>query len=344
MRTVNYITVIRAAEALYAGTRDDLATLNDQALNAHFDRWARQAWEAYFWPEWTLAERRQFRPDWDTGTTYGAPTATAAVERYHVRSRKYYQSLRAANTGNAPADADGVENSAWWAECASDYGGLDWATGMVFTVTNGSATIVRNPEDDRFYQCHTAHTAGATFDSTKFGVLTPFRRSVDYEQTDETEIGAVKAIWDRDPRVYFGNARPIEFVLADKVYVAGSEQRVWVEFRERPPSWSGDDWLAATTFALDAQCYSPTQGNFYKSLQAANTNHAVTDTAWWEVIPVPYVLQDAIAQGILSELLETDEKPEWAATARAKASRLAEQEFTKISRQQAQGVQLPMRR
>lgn len=343
MRRVPYINVIRAAEALFLGTRDALDTPDDQVLNAHFDRWARTLWEAFWWPEWTTVERRQFRPSWDSATTYGAPTATAAVERFHVRSGKYYQSLRG-NLNQEPADANGVENSAYWAVCAAEYSGPDWQTGLVLTVTNGSPMIVRNPADDRFYQCHTAHTAGATFDSTKFGILTPFRRSLDYEQTGETEIGEVKALWNRDPYVYLGTAQALEFILADKIYVAGDEPRPWVEYRERPPSWTGNDWSATTTYALDAQAYDPTTGDFYRSLQAANLNHAVTDTAWWVVIPVPYVLQDAIAQGILSELLETDEKPEWANRALAKANQLAQQAFTKISRQQSQGVQLPMRR
>lgn len=343
MRRVTYLSVIRAAEALYQATRDDIDTTIDAVLNTHFDRWARALWESNWWPEWTVAEQRQFRPSWASGTTYGAPTATAAVERFHVRSGKYYQSLRAANTGNEPADSNGIENSAWWAECGSGYSGNDWATGTVFTVTNGSAMIVRNPDDDRFYQCHTAHTAGATFDSTKFGVLTPFRRSIDYEQTGETKIGAVKALWERDPYIHLGQAVEVEFELADNIYAAGSIARPWVQFRKQPPSWTGADWDATATYALDAQVYSPTQGDFYKALQSVPAAVAVTDTDYWERIDVPYVLQDAIAQGILSDLLETDEKFEMAGRARTKAAQFAEQEFTKISRQQKQGVQLPYR-
>jgi len=39
-------------------------------------------------------------------------------------------------------------------------------------------------------------------------------------------------------------------------------------------------WSAATTYAVDALVVSGT--SIYKSLQAANLNHAVTDGAWWE--------------------------------------------------------------
>jgi hypothetical protein len=344
MIRIRYLDVVRRAEGLFLGTRDDVSTVDDRVINTHFNVWAQQLWEEFFWPEWTVAQQRQFRPSWDSATSYGAPSATAAVERYHVRSGKYFQSLVAGNLGNAPADANGVENSAFWAECQAAYSGDDWASGRTYSATSGSPAIVRNPDDDRFYQCHTAHTAGAAFDSTKFGILTPFRRSLDYDQSGETPIGAVAGIFDRDPNVYFGDATEIDFRLGNKIYVAGDEGRVWVELRKRPPSWTGDDWAAATTYAVDDQVYGVAQGDFYKSLQAANVGNAVTDTAWWERIDVPHVFRDAVAQAIVAELLDTDEKPDAAAVARRKAARLAEQEFEKISRQQKQARQLPMRR
>lgn len=344
MIRISYQDVIDRAEGLFHGTRGDLSEMDDRVMNTHFNVWAQQLWEAYFWPEWTIAEQRQFRASWAIGTTYGAPTAAVAVEIYHVRSGKYFQSLRAGNLGNAPADSNGIENSAWWAECQAGYSGDDWITGRAYVATSGSPSIVRNPDDDRYYQCHTAHTAGATFDSTKFGVLTPFRRSIDYDQTGETPIGAVREVYDRDPTIHFESANQIDFRLRDKIYVAGSQARVWVELRERPPEWAGDDWSAATTYAVGDQVFSAPHGDFYRSLQAGNTNHAVTDAIYWERIDVPHVLRDAVAHAICAELLNTDEKPEAAAVARSKSTRLAEVEFEKISRQQKQARQLPMRR
>jgi hypothetical protein len=338
MRVYSYADVIRKAEAIYFGTRDDLPTVDATALNTHFNTWASQLWEAYWWPEWTLPEQRTFRPVWASATSYGAPSATAAVERYHVRSGKYFQSLQAANLGNAPMSDAGVENSQWWAECAAAYSGNDHTEDAAYTV----GTIVRNPDDNRYYQCHTAHTAGATLDSAKFGILTPFIRSVDYEQSGETVIGEVKAVWDRNPRVHFGNAQPIEFTLGAEIYVAGDENVVWVEFRQRPPEWTGDDWATGTTYALDDQVYSG--GDYYKSLQANNTGHAVTDTAWWELIEFPYVFRDAVAYALAAELLDIAEKPEAAGRARSTSVKLGEIEFSKISRQQNQGKQIPMRR
>lgn len=40
-------------------------------------------------------------------------------------------------------------------------------------------------------------------------------------------------------------------------------------------------WSGATTYAQYEIVYDATTDAFYKSAQAANTNHAVTDTAWW---------------------------------------------------------------
>lgn len=43
-----------------------------------------------------------------------------------------------------------------------------------------------------------------------------------------------------------------------------------------------DDWSSAATYALDAQVLSGF--DIYKSLQAGNLNHLVTDGTWWELV------------------------------------------------------------
>lgn len=45
------------------------------------------------------------------------------------------------------------------------------------------------------------------------------------------------------------------------------------------------DWSAVPSYALDAEVFDPTTQRYYRSLQAANLNHAVTLTAWWEPAP-----------------------------------------------------------
>jgi hypothetical protein len=69
----------------------------------------------------------------------------------------------------------------------------------------------RNPSDDVMYQCFTAHTAGATFDATKFGALKSFDRYIAYEQTQAgvalTPMDEVKMVTQRNPRVWLRGIR-----------------------------------------------------------------------------------------------------------------------------------------
>ncbi len=50
-----------------------------------------------------------------------------------------------------------------------------------------------------------------------------------------------------------------------------------IEERQFRPSWD-----ATATYALDAEVYDATASGYFRSLQAGNLNHAVTETAWWE--------------------------------------------------------------
>ncbi len=340
MRAIPYSDVLAKVEARWLGSQGDFSAQDESTARTFINTWAQQLWEESWWPEWKLTEERTFRPAWAVATIYGAPSATAAVEVYHVRTRKYAQSLRSGNVGNIPFTDSGVENSAYWAESQSSYTGNDYAAGD-FSV----GTIVRNPEDARFYQCHTAHSGGATLDATKFGILTAFRRSIDYEQTGETEIGTVRAVWDRDPQVYFGAADELEFDLADKIYVTGGSDNgaVWLEFLRRPPVWTGDAWSADTAYAIDDQVYDSGEGDFFKSLQGSNTNHAVTDAAYWERIEFPWVLRDAVAQGAYAEMLRGSGELESAAVEEARANGYARDAFALLYRRQRQSRRLPMR-
>jgi hypothetical protein len=45
------------------------------------------------------------------------------------------------------------------------------------------------------------------------------------------------------------------------------------------------NWSSGTTYALDAKAKDATSGRAYKSLQADNTNHALTSATWWELLP-----------------------------------------------------------
>lgn len=344
MRRVTYKSVLVATAGLWTG--EQAPSAQDAAvMNVFINSRAREFWESFWWPEVMVAERRQFRPDWLIGTTYGAPSATAAVEVYYPPARKYYQSLRAGNTGNAPATlvgSDYVENSDWWAVSTEDYSGDDWATGKVFTVVDGQGMITRNPADNRYYQCFTAHTAGATFDGTKFGVLTPFVRSIDLEQAGQTKIGEARFVWDLDPNVFRRWAcREQRFdLMTEGLVVRGCLPVVYVEFRKRPPSWTGDAYSSVTTYAADGQVYDGTTGDFYRSLVNGNLNNAVTDTTKWERIDFPYVLSECVRQGAFADLLRTEKDTEGFAIEDQEAKRLRDVAVTLVERQQREQMRV----
>jgi len=56
----------------------------------------------------------------------------------------------------------------------------------------------------------------------------------------------------------------------------------WPELLVVSEKFYRDDWASGTTYAADAEVYSPAQDKYYTSLQNTNLNHAVTDAAWWE--------------------------------------------------------------
>ena len=56
----------------------------------------------------------------------------------------------------------------------------------------------------------------------------------------------------------------------------------WPELLVVSEKFYRSDWASGTTYAAGDEVYSPTQDKYYTSLQASNTNHAVTDAAWWE--------------------------------------------------------------
>lgn len=291
MRTVTFQSVLYGVATAHGmDPARDLNPARTASFAEYINQRVLEGWKWEFWPEWTVSEQRAFRASYDA-----TEPVAATDERFLPGAQNYYQALQA-STGQAPATLTGtlwVENSAYWAICAQSYSGNDWATGTVFTV----GLQVRNPDDNRFYQCHTAHTAGATFDATKFGLLTPFDKYVAYEQTTAagvrlTPIDEVKQVCKRNPRVFPANPFPIAFRPSDAgiQFMADAPAQVWIEFRKRPPVFTSTRHSLTTTYALDDLAYSSTTGECYKSLQAANVNHAVTDAAWWERVQFPAVL------------------------------------------------------
>jgi hypothetical protein len=304
MRTVTFKSVLHGAAQMVGmdPTRGDFNNAVAAAMTEYVNNRIRQGWEQEVWPEWTLIEQRSFRASYASGTAYAAPTASVPVEVFFIAAQKYYQALRA-TTGNAPATlvaGEYVENSAYWAECASSYSANDWTTGMVFAVGDQA----RNPDDNRFYQCHTAHTAGAGFDATKFGILTPFDRYVDYDQSGLTPIGQVLGARGRDPRVYSNSYQPVRFALSERgvQFAESAPVQVWLKFRKRPPVFTSSAWVSTTAYVADDLVYYATTGECYKALQAS-TGQLPTNTTYWERVKFPALLSNFVKRSVMADRL-----------------------------------------
>ena len=295
------------------------------------------AWEMESWPELMRCEQRWFRADWSASTTYGAPTSTTPVEVYYPVSGKYYQSLHGTNLNNAPATGSPLaENSAHWAECETAYTADDWAAGEVYAVGDQ----VRNPADERYYQCITAHTAGASFDATKFGILTAFARYIEYAQTGKTAISEVIWAGNKSRRIYT-TAQRYDYELTETgIQFADSLSTVWIEYSVRAPTLFGSAYSATATYAAAQQIYfssTTTKGNYYDCLSSTSAGQSPdTHASKWSLVEIPYIFRGFIAHHAYALWLISDGQTDKAAGFKQEAFAALAREANKLWRRQNQ--------
>lgn len=311
MRSVTFQSVLNGAAAkLGMDPLRDLNPARAASLTEYVNERVKEAWKFEFWPEWTVTEQRYYRDVYDA-----AKAVVSADERVFLADGCYYQALRLQTPAAQPpailTGATYVENSAFWARSQASYAGPDWATGLNLAVGDK----VRNPADARFYQCIVAHTTGAVFDGTKFGVLTPFDRYVAYEQTGQTKMDEVKAVTRRDPRVWPGRPCGVAFApSADGIQILDHSAPgvVWVTFRLRPPQFTSVLYSAAGNVALNDLRYWPSgsggTGEVYQALQAqtpAALNPATA--AYWSKVSFPDILANFVKRAVFADAL-SDQK------------------------------------
>lgn len=302
MRTVTFQSVLNGVAMLMGmDPNRDLNTPRANTLTEYINRRVAEGWRFDFFPEWTVAEQRYFRDPFFAGDFI-----TAGDERYFQANGLYYQALRNMPLGDqAPATLSPdvyVENSAYWAESRQSYEARDWSTGTVFAV--GDKT--RNPDDNLQYQCHTAHTAGAAFDPTMFGVLKAFDKFVAYEQTGRTPIDEIKQVSRRNPRVFRDRLGKLDITPSDNgVQVeTRAPSIVWVEFRLRPPVFTATRWVNGTAYDQGALVYYPP--DCYVSA-IGNNDQPVDGMVNWIKVPFPMLLESFVKRAVYADTL-TDQK------------------------------------
>lgn len=347
MRTVTYLSVLERI-ASYLGNADGLSTEDKAIAAAKVNLCFRLGYDHYFHPDITLIEERKFRASYDAGANVAAPTATAAMERYFAGDGNYYQTLVAQSPATqAPATFSGgtwTENSAYWAKCQASYSGDYWADATVYAVGD----TVRNVANQRFYQCHTAHTSSGSFDATKFGILTAFVRSLAFDQSGETAIGEVKAIWDCDPRYVMNAARvgggrgPDYRRRSDYLQVLGTANVVFPEFRKPCPQFSGAPRDEAETYDAGEQLYDADTGDYWTAVESIAAGESpTTDPDKWERVEFPWYLAEYVAQSAYAMLTNAEqESPENFTVQMTAGYPLLLAEVDSIERQQGQTRQL----
>jgi hypothetical protein len=350
LRTVDYSEVLSGSAALSGMGPTDIGSSEFVLFRQFHDRRLQKAWEIHAWPDLCRTEQRTFRPLWSASTTYGA-----GPERYDVATANYYQSLQAANLNNPPTIA-GVENSAWWAASATQYSGPPWAAGQAYVV----GSKVQNPDNLNFYQCFTAHTAGVTFDLTKFGLLTPFDRYVGFDQVEDdgtlkTPIGEFLFASDVNPKV---TTKGVEFPFtvsengAQFTQLKHSIAFAWIFFRIRRLVLVGDDWDASAEYGTGRQVYfvgrgvtiATTVGNFYTALEDTSAGESPeTEPTKWDLVEIPYIFRGYLITGGYADWLTGDGQGTKALAYEGMAVESLELEADKLQRQGGQVRRLSWR-
>lgn len=329
MDTVDYAVVLRGTLAL-AGIGSTEGQADVARLRQFHDQRLRQAWQHGPWPELMRVEQRQYRQTWASATAY-----VAGDERFYPPTLGYYVALRP-STGQTPADAAGNENSAYWAELDSGETTATWTAGRVFAA--GDRTV--NPADLLTYKCHTAHTAGASFDATKFGAVPEFIRDIDSTQSwESTVLGDVMQVWDRNPRTN-QNAREVEYEVEDDriIVLEGDVPRPWVQYRLRVPQLTGEPYSATTTYATGRQLYyesSTASGNFYDVLSATSEGETPESaSAKFRVVEIPRTFTNYLIQGAYADWMPAEgDGAERRAIEQARAERLLGDEWMRVAAQ-----------
>jgi hypothetical protein len=290
-------------------------------INTRLRDWA---WIAWAWPETTLVEKRRYRLTYNSATAYVAPTSIAAQEVFFPPTGLYYQALKA-TTGNAPAVLTAgsyVTNDAYWAVCAGTYAGPDWLDATAYAI----AAIVRNPDNDRYYQCHTVHTSSVSIDLTKFGILTAFDPYVSRTQVSQTEIGEFLGMYRDDPRLV---KRPRRVVFTTDSLGAhplspfselSVPNEVYVKFRIPCSEFRGDEFDALVTYVADSDVVyfegttTDLEGDFWRCIVNTVAGESPQTTpASWERLEFPAWLRTPVARKAFADWLRYGAQRESAA-------------------------------
>lgn len=307
METIDYQTILEATARAADLDPDDLSATEFAALRTVHTLRLRYAWQNQMWPFLKkLGEKRWFRDLYVAGTTYAATTEVA-----YEGPRKYYQALRSALNQAPSSYSAGVwtTNLNYWAECAGNYSAAEYNNATAYVQGD---QVFYSPTQ-RFYQLYAATSTGnLPTDTTKWGVLTEFRRYVAYAQTGKTAFNQIFDVWDKDPTLT-GQATRVrtQYSGALGLHVLDNVPYVFIDYRAQVPNLTGIAYVATRAYAAGAQIYytsATTRGSFYDCLTATTAGENPDNTASkWSVVELPAAFSLFLVHGGASDYLKADE-------------------------------------
>lgn len=303
MRTVNFRDDIIwpvVSRMGYDPSQDLIKDFAD-ALARYVNAWVRKCWEIVDWPELSKIEQRtpvNHLVPYDAGTV--PPPTWVITDSYNLDSvvrdpaatTDVYVSIQNANTGHALSD------TAWWTKLSN------WDPNGKYAL---NAKVVDPVSGIVFVAQTTITPSTAISDSLQNPIA--WRPLYSQEQPTQqiTDIGKVLKVYLVDPRTNDGPF-DVPFRLQDTDVHVGYDHgnTVWIKFMPRPSRYTLTAWISSATYASGGLAYDPDSGNCFISLQSNNINHSVTNTAWWKLIPFPYVLADCVWHGVYADALRED--------------------------------------
>jgi len=196
---------------------------------------------------------------------------------------------------------------------------------------------------DKYYQALSASTGNVPTNATywkEVARVTDFDPYISLEQVGETVIGAVYALYNKDPLRYETVTEYDWHLSNNGIQLTDNKTLAYVEFRLRPPVLSGDTWSSTKTYSIGDQVYfsdSTTKGNFYDCTTATNlTDSPSSAAAKWTKVDIPYIFGRYLTQAGYADYLTTDQQGERKAQEELFATELLTNQVTLIAGQQGQ--------
>lgn len=231
---------------------------------------------------------------------------------------------------------EGIEKFDWpeWCTIEERFYRADYSALTAYSVGDQ----VYYPTTDAYYECIATSTGNAPTNTTYWEeASSDLDRYIDYDQTGETAIGEVFAVYQDNPFTTRSPV-PVNYALSDNGIQIDMDAptSVFVKFRKRPPVFTSTAWNSATSYAVGDLVYYSTTGECYISIQAGSNKNPSSQASYWTKVDFPYFLQNFVKIAAYAAALKEDGQQEKAVAEMRNAEDKLMNEFDKIWMQQQQ--------